>query len=320
MAEADSISQTNWRVSENRPLAPFPQDRHALDATAFTPFAGDEPHTDISTYFIPENFDSNDFRPTIRLAVDVTELERNIGIRADDLSISLTVRDHATKNYSCLNSWPVTNFPIKYDYPANELDRFSFRNNLTFCVVVSIPEELPRRFGQPHFPGSVLAEKRFHVRKEPIAPQFPIKIQPPEFFVGRGLPNDTLWVVDVGADVTQSAEAAVTIYLNQIAAKKLNKAFSGNVAGGLLKNQILSEIFTEVCQRVLLSQWNEPVEEEDSLIYRVLQIFQEFELSTAKLKKMAKEPGGWQLRCYVQSFLNITNAIARADLRRPWQR
>lgn len=308
-----------WRVSENRVLVPFAQDHHALDEVAFTPFADGSPVTDQTIYYIPEGFDRTDFKPHLVLRVTKSQLEENTGFSANDLRLNLTVRDHGTKNYRCVRSWPLDQIPRGYEFSTDDIYGLSVRQKLTFCVLVTVPSDLPRKFNRPHYAASILAEKRFHIQKEPEAPRFPIEVQPPGFFEKRGLPGDTLWAIDIGADVNEAPEVAVTIYLNQIAVTKLNKAFSGNVAGGLLKNQMSSEIFAEICQRVLAADFNEPVAEE-GLVGRVLSALTTFEKSVHELKRMAKEPAGWRLRCYVQSHLKLVNSINRADLRRPWQR
>ena len=317
--QATSSAKSSWRLIETRALAPFPQERHALDGTAFTPYEGTDPDTSRSVYFVPEDFDPEDFRPSFNLQVDAKKLEETTDFDAGALVLSVTARDHATKNYRCLQTWNLDDVPPTYECAREDLTGLSLLQRVTFCVIVSIPNDIPREFGKPHFQASVLAEKRFTIQKEPESPSFPTKPKPPEFFEKRGLPGDTLWLVDQGADVQAPPEEAVTVYINENAVKKLNKAFSGNVAGGLLKNQLASEIFFDVCVKAFSEKPSEPPED-GSLIGMLLSCFRKFDLTLPQLGEMAEERGGFRLRCFVQSHLKLTHKIEVADLRRPWKR
>ena len=316
------MSTQVWHVSESRPIWPYRYSTQALSSIGLRLFS----HEDLSkedpwvTDFEYGDLPQENLKPEFHFDVDLAVVEEETGLGRQDILMSVLVRDPSLQAVWVAQSWTLEEIPATWNLPNEILDRLGWQRNITLEVILSPRQHLDAESQIAHSPGDVVARRAFVIRINDSGEDFPIQEVSPEYFLERGFPKRTVWIIDwsgVDQDVLDGpVSEALTVILNRDECERLLRLSSGNTLGNALWASWSSEILTEICV-VALENADEAPKNKNSLLASVcdtLQYGQKLSFEEIKAKATNQFTGFPFVRSRVQNSISLGDELLRIDL------
>lgn len=272
-----------WRFSESRPIRPFRISDRALDNSAFRARKDLEFESADPWHLVlePEEIKHDNFRPELKLDVDADILTADTGINAQDLKLSVILRDPALLKSTLLASWTLDQVPDSYAVSSQDLSLVSGQRGLVLVLQVSPARDLPHQFRRASHAGHIVCVREFVIATPQDGAGFPVQTVESDYFEQIGLPKETVWIVQWKStdDFDRPIEEVLSVLVSREGCEKLLRLSSTDSVSRVVWSEIAAEVFLEICLVVLASDPDEP-RNEGSLLARL----------KAKLTKVTGRP------------------------------
>lgn len=246
-------TEISWKANETESIEPFAISRTALDATAIRFRKADRFQT-ADTHFVETAEFWGDFNPEVRLDLDRAVLESETGLKADDVLVSLILRDRVLNRFAKVMDWPLVTLPDDPISISSFWASFSHSDRIDICVVATPIETMDRGPGIARNRAEVVGRRNFKIRGTAQAAKIPYRWAKPEEFVARNVSSDTIWLINwLGEDLERPISDNVEIWLNERYKDKF-LMFEGEEFGNLFRRAMAAEIVLELAMRALFDR------------------------------------------------------------------
>lgn len=313
-------SPAHQRFSESRPIRPYRISDSALASCAFRVNEGEEFRTDHpwTTILDPEEVSSAQFAPELRIDVDADLLTRECGLNASDLALSVVVRDQALWKSARAGQWPLLEVPQTFRLGEFVRSEMSGLMGLEVALQVTPRREMEQAFRTASRPGQIVSSRIFRISIPLDGAEFPVEAVDPAYFLQRGFPEDTVWLIDwrTSVDFDRPAEDVLQVMINREAADKILRLSSSDGVGRVLWIEIATEIFVEICMVVFGSDPEKP-EDPDGLLAKLVarlrgSVDVDFETMVSRARSIPEGYGFF--RAHLQSALQLGFQVAKISL------
>ena len=253
-----------WAVHESRIVTPFFTDHGSLSETAMR-LSSDEDFEKTRNRWIDVDDELHKLEPELRFGVNDRQLKHRTQVRPEDLALHVVLRDRAARWWSVLESWPLREVPETYrvQYPS---ESYAVGLRTEIGILISPYKQLDEKPGVAWRRDQVVARTEFLIAQEVDGTRFNIQTQPPEWFVERKLPADTVWTVRwFSVDVRQPPLDALTVVINETFYENVSKLMGQSRGSAWASHQLAIEVFTEVAQ-VTLAGADDYIDEPGSIL------------------------------------------------------
>ena len=307
----------NWKATERFVTTLVPSSHRSLANVKLRLETNEHP-TSAEVFHIEQSQDWNRFTPELFVDIDIATLLSDTKFEADDIAISVIVRDRGLGRFEKIQEWRLDNLPEDAWSLSQALERFSRSVHLDLSVVATPRASIIGPKSVPIPKGTVLAAKTFKIRLPSRMLDFPFKlVAPEEMERQQGLDRNTVYYVHWrGEDVHRTPSDLIEVWLNKEFEDKF-RVLSGKhigVAGNHIGCNIAAHVYAEVLAHVLSSE--EDSEEPTSLVVIVRNMVQqELKMSLDDLRSIYSQgpdgrsrlmPWCWKLARADQAFANLT--------------
>lgn len=262
-------AQVRRRRRERRAIPPFGDGTHpnrvsnllesALAPSRFAPFP-ESGFVNDGPYFLNSEEVDLEVEPRFQITLDrVDELVAALGIREDDLRVSLSVRSRHLMRYEVLEEWKLSTIPAKAWSPdPDSLRSLQSHRDMSFIFALRVVADRSALRENGLDPGKVLCRKEFNIREPVISSNFPFEWR--KFGEETDYPEEMLWVINWNVDRADESpydrpvDEVLTVWGNSKAEAALLKmggvAASRNLAWKMLAAEITTEIWWEVISTI----------------------------------------------------------------------
>lgn len=307
------MAEVKWSATENRFVEPYARSQSAFENVKFR-LSKSVDFSPESVYWLEPEEIPIPFQPEIYLDIDKAALENESHLSANDLCLSLIIRDKAAKRWECIETFPINDHPEHFSFAKSLTEGFAIARSLEFAALVTPVRHLEFRPGRAYKRQHIISECSFQVNDRREGARFPIRVVDASWFEQNRYPEATVWTTHwKHSDVSRPPSETLDIMVNEKYADQLQRALAGEETAGTLGNQIAAEIFAEVAL-VTLQAAEEYSAESSTLLGVVLDVL------GVKSEKDFRLFADWiddptdalsHLRGYAQAALNLGKAIKR---------
>jgi hypothetical protein len=313
----DISQKREWERSESRIVRPFrfSEGLFARCAIRLRPQDDFEEGAVLQTV----KLNPEDVAPELRLDFHLEGIEEVVGLSLNDLEVMVSVEDRILKQTLVPYREGVRDCAGEtVALPPARMKGISWAEEMRVSLALVLRGDREVEVGRASLAGHWLAKKTFSISRSKDTANFTIDVVPPEWFVKRGLPGDTTYLVEVfGTDLNQPCDRLgelVRVSLNESVNAVLARAEDSTVGRALIRG-----IYSDVVATVLSVGFSS-YKGEELLAGGVLKVVSDkLARSTgAKINdivRRAKEPGASELRALIQSEAGLTKAMVSANLR-----
>ncbi len=303
------MSNVKWRASEFQHIEPFLRSDETLN-TCTLRISRSEEHSVTPT----RNIDSlefwSDFAPEIRIVVDETKLADEIGIRSNELSVAVVLRDYILNRFVKVQEWELDNLPDTPITLTSEWQEISKSPNIDITIVVTPTENKERQYGTATHRGDVVASRTFKIRDFRQRPSFPKMWMQSSDFAHRGCSSDTVWLLNwLAEDYERPIHECLELWVNEKYRDKFDVLNSENQYTNPFKSEMASAVLSEIVQRVFEN--SEPPLEEFGLKAQILEMLSDAsQLQSEEVLLMVERPDFIGLsHAWIQQYTGLNSAM-----------
>jgi hypothetical protein len=306
-----------WERHESRLVRPFRSAEDYLSDAKIRLYADSE-FTDKPS-IAAESIAKDNLNIAIDIAAAPAQLEDIVGAKKKELRLLVSVEDRLLKRSTVLFESRLSEFAggvIELGEAAKESSSWAGETRIHAAVVLA--ENRSAQVGLAQRAGNWLAKKTFHVSRSVNRATFEIKPVDEDFFVKRGLPAGTTYLVDIqDADFNQKCDQVsnlVKVYLTKAVHSALARDEESPMAKALVRS-----IYVDVVSTILTTGFGnlngQKIAPESVLEVVTSRLRKATGVSPDKLRQYAKDGGG-PLRAVVQGEAALSRAMLLAAGRR----
>lgn len=196
----------------------------------------------------------------------------------------------------------------------------SWAGEMRVHVAILLAEQKKGEVGTAQRTGSWVARKTFSIGRPRDTASFSIDAVEPDYFEMRGLPKTTTYLVEINdPDLNQSCENLPDLVKVSLA-KDVHAALAKDEDSPMAK-AIIKSIYVDVVTTILATGYGslsprEQVKQDSILDVVTAKLAKSTGLSVDKLRSLAAETAGAQLRAVVQADVELSRALVNAAQRR----
>ena len=255
-----SEAKVSWSANETESIEPFKTFSKGLELCALRlrPSESFE-RTDTRVIASPEFW--ADFQPAIRLGANLDELEGATGLDRESIMVSVVIRDRDlntfSKAYQC-EAWALPVEPVELTSAWSELSQ---SGRMDVSVVATPIETADRGPSVASHKADVVARRTFKLRTMTQSSKIPSRWVPPEEFEKRGVPGDTVWLINwLGEDLERSPAETVEVLLNENLRDAFKVLDNDGETADLIRYEMTAAIFSELATKAI-QEGERPIEE-----------------------------------------------------------
>lgn len=310
----------NWRKQESRPVRPFRSAKDYLDDVGFRMYADEDFATDetIQTGAI----EAGKLALSVRVPASAANLEELVGVPPDLLQLVVTVEDRTFKDSEVAAKVSMVEASGKthiLDLEVGAVNRLSWAGETRVHVAIVLTE--PRagsEVGTAQRVGAWIARKTFSIGKLRDSSTFAINAVEPDYFEKLGLPAATTYLIEIAdPDLNQSCENLPDLVKVSLA-RDVHSALARD-EDSPMSRALIKSIYVDVVTTVLATGYANLVGDvqPDSILEVVVsKLAKSTGLSAERLRLLAKDSAGAQLRAVVQADIELTRALVSAAQRK----
>lgn len=295
-----------WHRAETRSVRPFWSAGAYLKDSAIRILREGE-YTD-ETFISIEQVSPDKVGVSIRVGAVPKDLQSTAGVGANEARLVVSLEDRVFKHTAIAVNVPATDIgdTAFLEVPDEVATMMSWTGEVRIHVALLLESDHKSgSFGQPRRAGSWLAKKTFVVSNPRDISTFPIDAVDAEYFVKRGLPASTTYLVEVlDPDFNQSSEEIPNL-LKVCVAKDVHAALAKNdesMTSRALMRAIYVDVISTVVSAGVASLGESGALQEDGILDRLFQRLARVSgAEIIDIRKWAKDPGSPKLRALVQA-------------------
>ena len=237
-----------WRASETIPVDPYPSSDASLAGVRLRLTRDDDPSTDLIHYMDARPLGSEG-NPELFLSVDTATLSSNVDVSADDLRLSVVVRDRVTHWFDCVQTWSLGDLPFD-GWQIDALEgRLTQNSRVDIAVVVT---SCASRDDVPA--NAVLARKVFCIKPQPQLLDDLVRSVSPDQMAAEDLSRSAIYYVKwKGEDITSAPAELIEVWINEDFEDKFQElsAPGATAAARQISRAIAADVYREVLAQVL---------------------------------------------------------------------
>lgn len=249
-------------------------------------------------------------RPEFRLLIDIAAL-KSLKVNPDDVRLAIVAKDRLNRRYICDQTLSLRDCPSNWIITQGTLDQIALSGNVEFSIVLALAKPLTRVPGSPWLEEHILAAKAFSVRPPMPTLDFPVVFVPPRYFEDKGLPSDTVWMINMKTDedFDKPPSEVFEVWINDALELDLKRLEQTN-SSDMLLGAILTDITADLISRYVALVDELPPATSANHLHAILakMVTKGMNLSITKAKG---EDPGW-MRARVQSMLGLDERIRHA--------
>ena len=301
----------SWGASETEPIEPFGISAHALDGCALRLRKSEKFHN-AETRVVETDAFWDKFYPELKLEFDLEDLQKTTGLDADDVVVSVVIRDRNLNKFGKILEWPAWSLPAEPVELLPSWILFSHSDRVDICILATPAETRDRGVGIANHRADVVARTSFKIRMQVQATKIPHRWATPDEFVSRHVSPDTIWLINwLGEDLERPAAENVEIWFNE----KFKDAFQVLDVGGefanLFRREIAAAIFSDLALQAVSG--SKPFVEEDGMrkmIYDLLTATSRMEIEQV-FSRLEQPDAASVLHAWAQSYVGLNAAILK---------
>lgn len=313
-------TKAHWQKQESRPVRPFRSAKDYLDEVGFRMYADEDFATDETIQTGPVAVGK--LALAVRVPAGATDFEELVGVPSNLLRLVVTVEDRTFKDSEVAANLPMVEAGGKVrilDLEADAVERLSWAGETRVHVAVVLAE--PRagsEVGTAQRVGAWIARKTFSIGKIRDTAAFAINAVEPEYFEKLSLPAATTYLVEIAdPDLNQSCENLPDLVKVSLA-KDVHSALARD-EDSPMSRALIKSIYVDVVTTVLATGYANLVGDiqPDSILEVVVsKLAKSTGVSVERLRLLAKDSAGAQLRAVVQADVELTRALVSAAQRK----
>ena len=205
-------------------------------------------------------------RTCLRFEFNLEEATERLGVEAHQLKWALVAKDPQLRRLAVMEE---SDFQPNGGTITTLLDPYASRDlvgarGLRLELLIALAESLPSVSGRPKAKGTVIARSVVEFRCPERDAPFPIHYSGTAWFLDRGLPNGTLWWLELLEGATPETEpaAAIRITLSENLRAVINGLERGNPVARSYADYLASDILVELVRVVMELQDDAPFPED----------------------------------------------------------
>ena len=315
-------SKSRWRRQESRPVRPFRSAGDYLSQVGLRLYADDEFKSVDGIYV--NSIERERLALAIKIPRAPDDLEEVVGIPLKDLRLAVTLEDRAFKDSGVGLNVPlseVSGASQIFDIDADTVALMSWAGETRVHVAVVLTRNRNGEVGTAQRLGSWGASKTFGIGNPRDTASFQIDAVDPSYFESRNLPAETTYLVEINdSDLNQSCENLPDLVKISLA-KEVHGALAKDEDSPMAK-ALIKTIYVDVVTTVLATGYvnmgkREPLQEGGILDVVTTKLVKSTGISAERLRVLAEENAGSQLRAVVQADVELSRALISAAQRRP---
>jgi hypothetical protein len=310
-----------WQRQESRPVRPFRSANDYLTDVGLRLYA-DEDFKISETFQVPP-ITQEHLAVSVRIPALPLNFAETVGLSIAALKLIVTVEDRTFKYSGVAAAIPLSELESGgrvFDFDAEVVSNLTWAGETRIHVAVVLSESGTGEVGTAERIGSWVARKTFSVGGVHDTSSFPIDAVEPEYFEKRSLPRGTTYLVEISdTDLNQSCENLRDLVKVSLA-KDVLSALAKDEESAMAK-ALVRTIYVDVATTVLSTGYSnlatgEAVTPNSILDVMTSRLTKSTGLSPEKLRVMASETAGSQLRAVVQADVEFSRSLISAAQRR----
>ena len=314
-------AKNRWHKQESRSVRPFRSADEYLKEVGLRLYADEE----FSGADVIQTASIDLARMSLAVRVPKTPLnfDEIVGLSASALRLVVTVEDRMFKDTVVTENIPVSelNGSVRIvDIDCERMATLSWAGEMRVHVAIVLAEQQKGEVGTAQRTGSWVARKTFSIGRPRDTASFSIDAVEPDYFETRGLPKTTTYLVEINdSDLNQSCENLPDLVKVSLA-KDVHAALAKDEDSPMAK-AIIKSIYVDVVTTILATGYGnldkrEQVKQDSILDVVTAKLAKSTGLSADKLRTLAAETAGAQLRAVVQADVELSRALVSAAQRR----
>lgn len=307
-----------WRTQESRSVRPFRSAEDYLKEVGLRLYSDEDFR--LAESIQVDAVDVQKLAVALRIPPVPADFEEVVGVPTSALQLIISLEDRLYKDSVVATTVPLheirSHRVIEVD--PETTDTLSWAGDIRVHVAVVLAEPRQGEVGVAQRVGSWVARKSFAVGKPRETTSFTINAVDPEYFDLRGLPRTTTYLVEVNdTDLNQSCEFLPDL-IKVSMAKDVHSALARDETSAISK-AINKAIYIDVATTVLVAGYSGltgRVQDHTILDVVTTRLEKETGMAPDRLERLAKEPGGANLRAVVQGSSDFSRALVNAAQRR----
>ena len=312
-------AKAGWQKQESRSVRPFRSAEDYLKEVGLQMYPDEE--FGLAEAIQTSAVEVDKLALAIRVPGAPPNLEELVGVPAKLLRLVVTVEDRMFKDSGVAFNVPLIELgegPRVLDIEKEVIDRMSWAGETRIHVAVILAEQRLGEVGTAQRAGSWVAKKTFVIGRPRDTASFTINAVDPEYFEQRGLPAGTTYLIEItDPDLNQPCENLPDLV--KVSLSKDVHAALARDEDSLLGKAFVKCIYVDVVTTVLSTGYASLVDDvqADSIIDVVTtKLAKSTGISPERLRSLAKETAGSQLRAVVQADIELSRALVSAAQRR----
>ena len=306
-----SGTMISWSANETESIEPFKTFSKGLEHCALR-LRPSETFDQADTRFITAPDFWTDFRPEVRLKVDLDKLVDATGMESDCILVSVVIRDRDLNRfarvYQC-EAWVLPAEPVDLTSAWSE---FSQSGRVDVSVLAAPAETAGRGLGIAFHKADIVARRTFKLRTMTQASKIPLRWVPSEEFRRRGVPESTIWLINwLGEDMERSPAETVEVLLNEELRDAFKVLEKDEGTANLFRYEMTAAIFSELATRAI-GESIKPVEETGLRKIMFEKLSSISDLSDDDILALKDRPEYVSLvHAWAQSYVGLNDSFAR---------
>lgn len=314
-------AKSRWHRQESRPVRPFRSAAHYLENVGLRLYADEEFRVNESIQI--GSVEVERLTMAVRVPPIPPNIEELVGVPSEDLQLVVTLEDRTFKDSVVAVNVPLTEMSGAsriLEVESDATSSMSWAGETRVHVAVVLSESRKGEVGTAQRVGSWVARKTFSLGNPRDTASFAIDAVEPDYFVNRGLPSATTYLVEINdPDLNQSCDNLpdlVKVSLAMDVHAALAKDEESPMAKALIK-AIYVDVVTTVLATGYASLGTGTEVQQDSIIDVVTtRLVKSTGMSADKLRVLAGQTAGSHLRAVVQADIELSRALVSAAQRR----
>lgn len=320
----------DWTAStESRSITPF---AIADDALAFCGIRWQNSQEYISETDKIKSFGENpltlpeeSFTPELKLSIDISSIDHQVGIDSKDLKVVISARERAGWRFASVKDWPLGEQPETYKFDDEFINSLAGHRGFEFVVSIVCAKSTIDKHGTNLSAGLLIASKRLkiNIEDEQATGGFPVEPCDPEDF-DDNIDKNAAWFIrwedhDAITDPDANAAEILTVLVNKNCSDRLYHLKSNDSVGTILWLEIASDILTEICLVILMhDELSTPSKESTGFVAKTIRaLVNKTEMSFEELKHLATSSPHRVtsiIRSHLQGQFDYLKAVKKSDI------
>ena len=255
-----SETKISWIANESEPIEPFKTSNKGLESCALQLNRSESfDKSDTRVVTTPEFWTG--FQPALRVEADLGELASATDLDADEIMVSVVIRDRDLNKFARAYQWEAWALPAKPVELTSAWSEFSQSGRIDVSVLATPLETANRGPGIASHKADVVARRTFKIRTMTQSSKIPTRWVSPEEFEKCGTSRDTVWLINwLGEDLERVPADTVEILLNENLKEAFQILENDGETSDLIRYEMAAAIFSELALRAVESG-EKPIEE-----------------------------------------------------------